>query len=71
MSVMFLTTPIKEAYSKMSDQIEPVFPHAPIKYTDTASKHWVIDGLSFLDLGSIANYAYSNLRTFSNNITTQ
>lgn len=55
MSIMFLTTPVKQVYFEMSDLIEPVFPHTPIQNNDRASKHLAIDGLSFLDLSSIAN----------------
>ena len=43
MSFILLTTTIKQAYCKMSDQIEPVFPQTPIQYTDRESKHLVID----------------------------
>lgn len=37
MSIMFLTTTIKQACCKMSGLIEPVFPHTPNQYTDSES----------------------------------
>ena len=42
-SSIFLDTTIKQAYCKMPDQIEPVFPQTPIQYNDRESKHLVID----------------------------